>query len=478
MLELRAALSGPWASAPRALLILLPPGILLVLFQESTHDHLSWQLVVVSALVQHLVMTFFIVVVATIARAIWGSVPIGVNIFSWILVGTARGLASGFVFLLFGVQSSQFTPEHADANFLVRCTYWISVCLVWLPLFIYVAAQLDRRRTLLKEAEQATTLRDAARIRAERTSGELSAQLVSAVRDAIAPVIADISRSLEALGSALSPAAFTAIGERIARVSQDATNIISGETSAQNRKVVEGKNVHPLRAAMDFERNRPVFAGVLTGLALAAMVVPNALTVGRAPAVVEALVALPMTTIVLIGLVNAQSRMRLRRTNRQLPLLLATYLLAGFAGSVILLIINAGHFDLYDVTLIALLPIGVAVCAITISSAVGLASANRQLVEHTALLNEEIAHFEEKARTKEQEVRSRLSILMHGPVQGRLSACVMALTFHAQEGDEVDPERTAFITNAVLEHLETASRDLDALVATDSAPATHLDSQA
>ena len=347
-----------------------------------------------------------------------------------------------------------------------------------MPLFIYVASQVDQRRTLLREAEQATKLRDAAGIRAERTAGDLSAQLLSAVRDAIAPVIADISRSLEAVGPALSPATFTAIGERIARVSQDATNIISGADGAKVTDSSLSRSMTPLAAAMDFERKRPVFAGVLTGLVLAAIVLPNALNAGGLDDALVALLAIPMTTIVLIGLVTAQSRVRMSRTDRQLPLLITTYFAAGLAGSFILIVINAGVLETYDLILVILLPIGVTICAITLSSAVGLSSANRELEERIRALSVETAQLEIEAEEKEKRVRSSLSILMHGPVQGRLSACVMALTFHAQEGENADPERTSFITNAVLDHLETASRDLDALVATDSAGSSHLEFEA
>ena len=52
--------------------------------------------------------------------------------------------------------------------------------------------------------------------------------------------------------------------------------------------------------------------------------------------------------------------------------------------------------------------------------------------------------------------------LMHGPIQGRLAACVMALNFHASTA-ETDPEGAERIMESVLDHLQAVSRELIAL---------------
>jgi hypothetical protein len=65
--------------------------------------------------------------------------------------------------------------------------------------------------------------------------------------------------------------------------------------------------------------------------------------------------------------------------------------------------------------------------------------------------------------TQDTLIRDRVTTILHGPHQGRLSACVMALICHAAERGINDPNRTAYITAAVLEHLDAAAVDLDAL---------------
>ena len=69
--------------------------------------------------------------------------------------------------------------------------------------------------------------------------------------------------------------------------------------------------------------------------------------------------------------------------------------------------------------------------------------------------------------------RRRLAILMHGPIQGRLAACVMALNFHmtaAPERHDRGPAQA--ILDSILTHLNNVSADLVALASLDERVAT------
>ena len=59
--------------------------------------------------------------------------------------------------------------------------------------------------------------------------------------------------------------------------------------------------------------------------------------------------------------------------------------------------------------------------------------------------------------------RSRLSELMHGPVQGRIAACIMALNFHATSDTDAHPAQN--LIDSVLDHLRAVSRDLAQIAA-------------
>jgi hypothetical protein len=66
--------------------------------------------------------------------------------------------------------------------------------------------------------------------------------------------------------------------------------------------------------------------------------------------------------------------------------------------------------------------------------------------------------------------------LMHGPVQGRIAACVMALNFHvaSQQASDQHPteqhptDQHPFDAEPVLEHLRAVSRDLSVITASVS----------
>ena len=66
-----------------------------------------------------------------------------------------------------------------------------------------------------------------------------------------------------------------------------------------------------------------------------------------------------------------------------------------------------------------------------------------------------------------------LAILMHGPIQGRLAACVMALNFHTTAApDPADEDRVPAMLDSILAHLTDVSADLVALASLDDRAAT------
>ena len=78
----------------------------------------------------------------------------------------------------------------------------------------------------------------------------------------------------------------------------------------------------------------------------------------------------------------------------------------------------------------------------------------------------------ERDEIRERE-RRRLAILMHGPIQGRLAACVMALNFHTTAApDPAEADRVPAMVNSILAHLTDVSADLVALASFDDRVAT------
>ncbi|TBN57138.1 hypothetical protein EYE40_06830 [Glaciihabitans arcticus] len=456
MLDLRDALGGRWASTASGSLALFPPASLLVLLQESTRGVPTPSLLIASAVAQHLCAALVAQAIVATARRRWSVIPIELLVGMWIAVGIARGVVGGLVCIALG---------DGEGEFLIRITFWISICLVWIPVFGYTAAQLDFRRGLLVAHTAARELRDDALRRSRQSTGELSARLVSAIRDAVAPAISDISHSLAMAGPRLEPAMYRAIGNRIAAISRDADSIIAEGSAASPGPSAPPEETTLLGAAVSFERERPVFSGVLTGIALTAVIVPNALLAEGLPDVAEGLLCVFFTTVVLISLMVVQERIARRSQAHSVAFLVAATLLAGIAGSLLLVYINFGQLDTYDWILAGTLLPGVTASALAISTAMGLASANINTERETVRLVDEARQLEESMASRVDRVRASLADVLHGPLQGRLAACVMALTFHAEERPGPQSERSTIVSESVIAHLESVSRDLDALVA-------------
>ena len=457
MLDLRAALGGRWASNVQGWLLMFFPSFLLVLLQESTRGVPSATLLVSSTLAQHLAAGAIVGVTAALARRKWAILPIPVLIAMWVALGVGRGVAGGLACIAWGDGAGEFST---------RITFWISISLVWMPLLTFTAAQLDNRRSLIVARDHACELRDDALLRSRESTGELSARLVGAIRDAIGPAIEDISRSLGVLGPRLPPETFRAVGDRIAAVSRDADSIIAEGSPAEPMPAyTPPSGTTLLGAAIRFERERPVFTGFLVGLAVAAVIVPNAFIADGVEDVVEGLFTVGFTTVALMSLLLVQERIARRTLAHSVALLATAAVLAGLLGSLMLLYVNYGLMDSYDWMLAAILPPGVTAATLAISTAVGLATANIQTELETRRLLDEAAELEHTTEERVERVRAGLTQVLHGPLQGRLAACVMALTFHAEEPDHSDSERSGFVARSVMEHLESVSRDLDALAA-------------
>ena len=455
MLDLRDALGGRWASSLSGWVVLFLPGSLLVILQESTRGVPSIALLLVSAVAQHVCAGLLAHAIIVVARRRWSVIPISVLICTWTALGVVRGVVGGLACIVLG---------DGEGEFLIRITFWISICLVWMPLFGYTAAQLDNRRRLLVAHSAACEIRDDALHRSRQSTGELSARLVAAIRDAVAPAIADISRSLAVVGPRLEPATYRAIGDRIAAVSRDADSVIAEGSAATAAPYTLPEETTLLAAAVSFERERPVFSGLLTGLALTAVIVPNALIADGLPDVAEGLLCVLFTTVVLISLMVVQERIGRRTQAHSIAILVGATLLAGVAGSLLLVYINVGQVDAYDWMLVTILPPGVSASALAISTATGLSAANINTERETARLLEEAEELERSMAGRVDRVRASLADVLHGPLQGRLAACVMALTFHAEELQGSDPGRAALVSESVIGHLESVSRDLDRLV--------------
>jgi hypothetical protein len=135
------------------------------------------------------------------------------------------------------------------------------------------------------------------------------------------------------------------------------------------------------------------------------------------------------------------------------------YVAAGVAGSAVFAVLAWPHRDPFTTLLIAVLPIGVVFAASVVSTTAGVREANHDLSAAIRELNDRAREHEEAGRAAERELRNRLRDLLHGPVQGRLAACAMALNFSAAGEPADDGVRESLIA-AVTSHLDAVASDL------------------
>ena len=455
-LSVRESLGGRSSMTLGGWLGFLFPATLLVVLQESGTPFPHWWYALFSAGLQHAAVGIVLLVVA-LARRNVEVVPRRLMFLLWIVIGVVRGIVGGLVVA---------ATTDANPEFLDRSLAWVAISVVWTPLFVYVAAQTGRRRELMDDWLSRTEQLDVERSRARRSSAELQARLVSTVRDSVLPVIVEIQRSLAALADGISVGSLGAISDRLRGVSADATAIIADTSrDAESTAPLPPHRRATVFAATEFHRARPFYMSVLTVAALAAITLPDSLRLGGLPGALETLIALFVVMLTLLGSLLLSSRLAVRNTaGRSIPVYLS-FVGAAVASEVALLLIPLYPVGIPALVLQVSLPLSVIVAAATISIAVGVGIANESLAESIRVVDEEIQSLRARSEKLDEEARAQVSALLHGPVLGRLSACVMALNFHAADPANLTVESNEQVTKQVLDHLALAARDMELLSA-------------
>lgn len=156
-----------------------------------------------------------------------------------------------------------------------------------------------------------------------------------------------------------------------------------------------------------------------------------------------------------------ERRIPARTLRAQVALFTARVVAAGGAGAATILAL--GDASRTDVRIAAvMLPLVAGLAAAVVPTVVGIRRANDVVQRQVTDLMAERRLLDRLAEADTEHVRAQVTQLLHGPIQGRLSACAMALSFHAADPSP-DPSRTEYITTSVLDHLDAVARDLEAL---------------
>lgn len=297
-----------------------------------------------------------------------------------------------------GVAAEALTGE--QPHFGTRILVWIIFSVVWTPLVVYTVAQIEHRRRLFAELVSVRGQAAQEHDLALVSADQLRDSILVTLRHRISPIIGELRNGLHAVSGQSDAAALELIDQRLGGVAADADSLIAAVSTSADECPAGDRNpaIASLAAALRVELRRPIRTSLLT----AAAIVPALVSVVLAPVDV----AIPLTAFV--------------------ALVIATL-----------------------------------VSAISATLAVGVGVANQQLADAISRETTWRVRARERAARRDARAQEQIVALTHGPVQGRLAACVMALNFHLASSDRFDPVTTERVTSAVLEHLAAAISDLE-----------------
>ena len=459
-MTMREALGGPWATHWALWLGLFVPTTLIVGLRESVTGFDSWWWPLLSSVLQHLAVGVIVLGGGALARRRAALLPLSVVTGLWVAAGIARGVIGGAL-----AQS----VAGADPEFVERSLVWLLGTVVWVPLVVYTAAQIDRRRLLLGALDATTASIEKQRAQAGESGDEVRRSLNTAVRESLQPALGELVTSLESTRDRLSARSLAELSLRVSQLHDRTADLLEPTRGLAPSLAPVRSSV---RRAFDVPPRLPWVIAGLTALSTIAVLLPEVWRVFGGQAALELIVSITVASLI-IGLVpwlvtRFAPESRGARDQRATVLACTVGI-----GATVYLMLNSGidPITTNGLAVVPLLVIALSIACVVLVGAVVLADANREACDAVSQKNLQLELERDAHDSLVDRERLRLVELMHGPVQGRLAACVMALNFTATaapgDGDS-SAEVDAALVNSVLDHLRAVSRDLAVIAAADS----------
>jgi hypothetical protein len=458
-MTLRQALGGPWAAHWLFLVGLLPPTTLLVLVRETATPFPDWWWPLLSALAQHLVAGAVIVMGGAIGRRFHEYIPLPTVFSIWALAAILRGVVAGVV-----AQS----VAGDDPEFGSRIATWLLVSIVWLPAMVYAIAQFERRRAVLGAIDVTEFELSRERPLTDASTAEVQHQLRQTIAETITPALSDLQASLEANRGALDRTSVAELSLRLSQLHDDTADVLESELPVAPPAPAP---LVGLRRALDVPPRLPWISAALVVGATVVLIVFDAWRIFGPLAALEVIVAAVGGGAVL-GVVPALAgalRPSLLDAHGQ-RITIVALILGIITGCSLMLTSGIDPITWHGLLIVPLLAMGLTIASAMYYSAIVLADANAEADARLATLRSALATLTAHNERVLDVERQRLSELVHGPVQGRIAACIMALNFHANSESTAEQART--LSDSVLEHLRSVSRDLEQIAAGAGGPPT------
>lgn len=450
-MTVREALGGPWAAHWLVIVAFLPPSTVLVLLRESATPFPEWWWPLASAGAQHLVTAAVILIGVRVARLFHEILPLPTVLAIWALGAALRGVVAGSI-------AEQVAG--VDSQMLGRSAVWVVVSLAGVPLVVYAVAQFERRRVLLGAIDVTAYELQRERPRADASSAEVQRQLRVAVAESLTPALTDLQKTLDASRGRFDRSAIAELSLRVSKLHDEAADLLD---SARETPPSPPRPVASLRRALDVPPRRPWVTALLVGATTSALLVIDTAIVFGGPAAIEVALAVAAAALAIGGLPAIVARAHPR------GLLDAGHRTTGIAALLGILVATAVVLGSgldpileHGIAIAPALALCLAIASVSAAAALVLAEANHEAEHQRDELQRELRILTERSSAIMAHERRRLSDLMHGPVQGRIAACIMALNFHTTGG--AGPEAGRDLADAMLAHLGAVSRDLAKII--------------
>lgn len=451
-MTIREALGGPWAAHWLLYLAIVPPSTLLVLLQEVSTPYPNGWWPLISATAQHLVAGTVIFTGALIARRRSAIIPI-ITVFTiWMVAAVMRAIVGGTV----AATVTGVAPDYAS-----RVTVWVLISAVWLAPLVYTVAQFERRRLILGALDVATFELVQEQRLTVTDGSDVQRQLRQTIAESLEPALHELQASLIASRPLLDPSAVVELSLRVSQLHDDTSDLWD---SAQAPLETPPRSQASLLRAFEITPRRPWLVALLVGLATLSLLVFDVWRLFGQLAAIEVMVSTVAASVVLGGMPAAVAAIRpaaLARHGQRVTSVATVLAIAVTAY----LMLNSGIDPIiwHGVIVLPLLALSIVVSSATYFSAMVLADANREAALRLSALEDELDIMRAGNAQLIDRERRRVSELMHGPVHGRIAACVMALNFHATSPET--GEQARLLTESVLNHLGAVSRDLTVITA-------------
>ncbi|MGY6496929.1 MAG: hypothetical protein ACXIUP_01755 [Microcella sp.] len=453
--SLRAAIGGAWSTHWVIWVGLFPVTLLFVLYREQALGPATVWWSVTSAIAQHIAVGLVVVVGGAILRRRRSILPVAVVATLWILACVTRALVT---YAITSVGYAERSSPIADT------LIWLAISVMWIPVTVLGVAEIDQRRLLLAARDITTDALITERAEAEETAQQLQARLLATVTAQLTPVLSDLHDSLNSARRRITSSTAAELGLRISRVHDETIDLVTADKApaATDPEPQRATRV-TFRRAFEIAAVPPARVAALVTLATIVGIVPDTARVYGAVASLQVAVAVIASGILLAALPALFAERASR--GKGMTHLRATVILQGVAvaaAAVFLAVLPPSVWlaDQWPVVPLTLLGFALAHTTYAIAFIVSAANADDDAALRAA--SAELDALRTCRAERSRLARERMAQLMHGPIQGRLAACVMALNFHA-EIVTTDPARAETMLDSVLEHLQGVSAELQRL---------------